>query len=119
LGDVKKNWNAIVLQLQNYIDVVDFLDLISPEKKIDLSVANKQFNKKYVQLKAIQKNGIEDEITNIQNRMGANKSRDIKLFLRDIRRYITKEIDLKSELLLELKKKTNRLYNNSNIESII
>lgn len=119
LEDVKKNWNTIILQLQNYIDIVDFVDLISPEKKIDLSAFSKQFNKKYIQLKAIQKNGIEAEITNIQNRMGANKSRDIKLFLRDIRRYITKEIDLKSELLLELKKKTNRLYNNSNIESII
>ena len=110
LNDVKKNWNTIILQLQNFIDNIDFVDFISPDRIIDFPNLSTLDKKKYLKFKEIQKNGFYEELRKIEDQPSANKSRNIKSFFRDYRRYITNDmIDLKSEFLLELKKKTNRL----------
>lgn len=118
LDEIRNNWDELIIQIHRYINSIDFVDLISAEKEIDLTKFTKHENNKYLQFKAIQKKGFYEELKKIEMRVDKNKSRSIKSFFKDYRRYITNVEDLKTELLEELKKKTNRLYNNSNIKSI-
>lgn len=110
LKELMFNWNEIILQLHLYVNKIDFVDFISPDRIIDFPNLSNLDKKKYLKFKEIQKNGFYEELRKIEDQPSANKSRNIKSFFRDYRRYITNDmIDLKSEFLLELKKKTNRL----------
>jgi hypothetical protein len=110
LKELMYNWNVMILQLHLYVNNIDFVDFISPDRIIDFPNLSNLDKKKYLKFKEIQKNGFYEELRKIEDQPSTNKSRNIKSFFRDYRRYITNDmIDLKSEFLLELKKKTNRL----------
>lgn len=111
---LKFNWNNLPKLLQDYLTKIEFVDLISKEKKTKMETRVDLLNKLcYLGMKSI---GIHKTILDFNNlNIPNNKSKHFNDLINIYKSNITSDRDYKAEILTELKKKTGRLYNKSNI----
>jgi hypothetical protein len=110
---LKCNWNEIPKILYNYLDKIEFVDLISKEKKTE-TVTRIDFLNKLCFL-GIKSNGIHKTIMDFNKlEIPNNKSKYFKDLMGIYKSNISTDRDYKAEILGELRKKTDRLYNKSN-----
>jgi hypothetical protein len=111
---LKCNWKELPTLLHDYLDKIEFVDLISDEKKTETVTRIDFLNKLYfLGMKSI---GIHETIMDF-NKLAIpnNKSKYFKDLMNIYKSNITSERNYKAEILHALKTKTNRLYNKSNI----
>ena len=115
LEKIRDNWNLLPLVIEKYINEIDFVDVISKEKELEINTYSDLT--KFFTFLGIKKYGVTKSIGLFNESIkSSNKSRMLKGFLDIYRSNITDESNPKAKLMLELKKKLDRLYNKSNIK---
>lgn len=110
LWKINNNWKEINLELFKRFLAVQFVDLISDEKVIDITSMGKIDLKKYLQFKAIRKNGFFEEMEKFEiNNTSTNRSTKLKSYCENYEMFLDKKIDYKNALTLEFKKKLDSL----------
>jgi len=116
LEKIKNNWNEINLELIKRFEAIQFVDLISEEKVIDVTILGKRDYKKYMQFENIKKNGFYEELEKFElTNLDTNKTKKLKAYFKNYEMFLDKRVDFRHELLSALKKKMDRIYNKSNI----
>jgi hypothetical protein len=110
LNKILENWEEINYNLIEHFTTIHFVDLISNEKEIDIDNLGKRDAQKYIQFKAIKRNGFFEELEKFElNNKSTNRSTKVKLFFKNYEYFLDKKIDYKNELILSLKKKIDSL----------
>lgn len=115
LEKIRDNWNLLPSVIEKYINDIVFVDMISKEKELEINSYSDLT--KYFTFLGIKKYGVTKSIDLFDKTIqSSNKSKMLKGFLDMYRSNITDESDPKAKLLIEVKKKLDRLYNKSNIK---
>lgn len=114
---LKTNWNKLPNRLFRYMNEIDFIDVISEEKYLMIKSKSDFLNNLcYQGIKSI---GIQRTIMDFAKlEIPNNKTKYFRDLMDIYKSNKSKKNDYKSELLEELKKKTDRLYNKGNIKYI-
>ncbi|MCK8142477.1 hypothetical protein MW871_11295 [Flavobacterium sp. I-SCBP12n] len=118
LSLLKSNWNMFPNELKKYLGNIKFVDTISKEKTITEKISYNDFIKWkiYSEMKS---NGIYRTIMDFNEKvLPNNKSKYFNDLMDNYKSFVASEKDYKAIILLELEKKTNRLYNKGNIRYI-
>lgn len=114
LGRIQDNWNELSQTIEKHMTAIVFVDTISEEKIIEIN--NVPILKKQLMFKAMKDMGIVKFSALFDKSIKTNnKNKDYKELINIYRSFITNDIDLKGILLVELRKKLNRLYNKGNV----
>ncbi|MEL1242787.1 hypothetical protein AAEO56_00825 [Flavobacterium sp. DGU11] len=111
---IKENWNDLPDVIEKYITNIVFVDVISKEKMADVSDYSDFII--YLTFLGIKQYGVIESINLLDKSLSINnKKKKIEQFIDIYRTNITDDLDLKATLLMELRKKLDRLYNKSKI----
>jgi DNA-binding Lrp family transcriptional regulator len=111
---IKENWNQLPGVIEKYITKVVFVDVISKERIIDINDYTSFI--KHLTYLGIKEYGIIESLNLLDKSLSTNnKKKKIDQFIDIYRANVTDDIDLKAILLVELRKKLDRLYNKSKI----
>ncbi|AOW10355.1 hypothetical protein [Flavobacterium gilvum] len=117
---LRDNWNSLPTMLEKYLNDITFVDVISKEKNNKKNTHTGLLN--YTDFinrlifDEIENKGLLNTINLFDKLVHPNnKSKNFKDLLNRYKSNITNEIDLIGELKKELRKKLDRLYNNSKI----
>ncbi|MDR6763605.1 hypothetical protein J2Y38_003826 [Flavobacterium sp. 2755] len=105
---IKNNWSQLSIILNEYLNKMEFIDLISDENLNEsktISEINRQI--KFSGMKSIGILNIIEAFKKIEQKN--NKSKHLSELLNIYRSFISTDRDYKSELIFALKKKTDRL----------
>lgn len=108
LEQLKNNWYILPKILESYLKKIEFVDLLSKEKEVELK-SNSDFikNMAFLGMKSI---GLDKAIKKFNNiEMPNNKSKYFSNFINIYVSNISSDRDYRSELMYEFKKKTDRL----------
>ena len=109
-GDLLNNWTEINIELINRFQSINFADLISKAKNTDVSKIGKRDSAKYLQFKAIDKNGFIEEFEKFEiHNTSTNRSTKAKAFIKNYELFLEKKKDFKDELYFLFKKKIDSL----------
>ncbi|NDP27068.1 MAG: hypothetical protein GZ087_06545 [Flavobacterium sp.] len=110
---IRNNWNMLPSVIEKYINDIVFVDVISEDKKIEINDYSDFVN--YLTFLGIKKYGVLESINLFGKSLNINnKSKKLEEFINTYRTNVTNEFDFKAKLLVELRKKLDRLYNKSN-----
>ena len=113
LERIKENWNLIPPAIEKYFNDIVFVNVISKEKKVELKEYSDFVN--YLTFLGIKKYGVIESVKLFdESVITNNKKKKLEEFINIYRTNITDDFDYKGKLLVELKKKLDRLYNKSN-----
>lgn len=108
LALLKTNWDKLPKILETYLQKIEFVDLLSPQKNV-IPKSNSQWIKKMIFL-GIKSIGIDKAIEEFNNiEITNNKSKYFSDNISIYKSHISSKRDYRGEILLALKKKTDRL----------
>ncbi|WP_284652109.1 phage/plasmid replication domain-containing protein [Flavobacterium terrisoli] len=105
---IKTDWNKLPQMLHDYVDKIEFVDLLSQERKLERATGIDFYNSLcYSEMKS---RGIHKTIMDFNETVVSNnKSKEFRKLMSIYKSNITSERDYKGEIMLGLTKKTARL----------
>ena len=115
---IKNNWSELSIILTEYLNKMEFIDLISSENLAEPKTVL-DFNRQ-IKFLGMKSKGILNTIEAFRKiEQKNNRSKHLNELFNIYRSFISNDRDYKGELLLALKKKTDRLSNKIHIRYII